>query len=87
MSTDIVQQASHANPFDSIRRIHADGTEFWSARDLAPLLGYATWAKFADSIDRARAACKASDHETADHFAFAGKMVTVGSGARKNRRG
>lgn len=42
-----------ASPFDSIRREDADG-EFWSARDLMPVLGYEKWERFVDAIERAR---------------------------------
>lgn len=41
------------SPFDSIRQVHPDGTEFWSARALMPLLGYEKWERFEDAIDRA----------------------------------
>lgn len=41
------------SPFDSIRQVHPDGLEFWSARDLMPLLGYEKWERFEDAIDRA----------------------------------
>lgn len=41
------------SPFDQIKR--TDGArEYWSARDLMPLLGYEKWERFAGSIDRAR---------------------------------
>ncbi len=36
MSTELT--VPHASPFDAIRRVRDDGTEFWSARDLMPLL-------------------------------------------------
>lgn len=42
-----------ASPFDAIRRADEHG-EYWSARDLMPLLGYTKWERFEDSIDRAR---------------------------------
>ncbi len=32
--------------FESIRRIHDDGSEFWAARELAPVLEYAKWEIF-----------------------------------------
>jgi hypothetical protein len=42
-----------ASPFDAIRRTRPDGSEYWSARDLQPRLGYDKWERFADAIDRA----------------------------------
>ena len=41
------------SPFGAIRRVRPDGTEYWSARDLMPLLGYDKWERFADAIERA----------------------------------
>lgn len=43
------------SPFDRIRQEDETG-EWWSARDLMPLLGYQRWERFEDSIDRARMA-------------------------------
>lgn len=40
------------SPFDAIRRTDERG-EYWSARDLMPLLGYEKWERFEDAIDRA----------------------------------
>lgn len=31
---------ANKSPFDSIRKTRKDGSEYWSARDLMPLLGY-----------------------------------------------
>src|SRR5688572_24656863 len=42
------------SPFDSIRRVREDGTEYWDARELQPLLGYARWEDFRNAIERAR---------------------------------
>lgn len=44
-----------ASPFDSIKRTDAAG-DYWSARELMPLLGYDKWERFADAVDRARLA-------------------------------
>lgn len=43
------------SPFDTIRRTDEHG-EYWSARDLMPLLGYEKWYRFAETVERARAA-------------------------------
>lgn len=67
---------------DAIRKV-AEETEFWSARDLMVILGYSTWAKFQDALERAKESCKTSGFEVADHFAGAGKMVLTGSGAKR----
>lgn len=42
------------SPFDQIKRTDERG-EYWSARDLMPLMGYRKWENFAKVIRRARA--------------------------------
>lgn len=44
------------SPFDRIRRVDPDGSEWWSARDLMPLMGYPAWREFSAAIDRAKTA-------------------------------
>ncbi len=69
--------------FDSIRQTSPYGAEYWSARDLYPLLGYDTWRRFETAIERAKIACANMGEEVADHFAGAVKMVQIGSGAQR----
>lgn len=42
------------SPFDAIKHEERDGREWWSARELMPLLGYDKWERFSGAIDRAR---------------------------------
>lgn len=42
------------SPFDQVKTLTSDGGEFWSARDLMPLLGYTNWRKFEQAISRAK---------------------------------
>lgn len=69
--------------FDSIKQISPYGAEYWSARDLAPLLGYNKWERFEGSIKRAMTACEQVGQIVTDHFPSTGKMVGVGSGAQR----
>lgn len=57
--------------------------EFWLARDLGPVLGYEKYDNFAQVMRKARIACVQSGMEEADHFANVGRMVDIGSGARR----
>lgn len=69
--------------FESFVQQTEDGVEFWLARDLQHLLGYSKWDNFKNVISKAKTACDVSGHDSADHFADVGKMVTIGSGATK----
>jgi DNA-damage-inducible protein D len=80
MQSDIIIQL-HKNFEDYAHLI--DGEEFWFARDLLGLLGYAKWENFAKVIDKARIACKTAGHSIADHFPDVRKMVDIGSGAER----
>ncbi|PIB80527.1 phage antirepressor KilAC domain-containing protein [Mycobacterium celatum] len=51
------------SPFDRIRRVRPDGFEYWSARDLMPLLGYEKWERFADAVERAVVSMAAQGHD------------------------
>jgi DNA-damage-inducible protein D len=55
-------------PFDGIRRTRTDGAEYWSARDLMPLLGYPRWQDFKAALARATASCQAQGHDPLEHF-------------------
>jgi len=69
--------------FESIKQISPYGAEYWSARDLAPLLGYSKWQNFEVAIERAMIACEQVGQILMDHFTDASKMVDVGSGAQR----
>ncbi len=70
---------------ESIKRVSNDDhpMEFWSARDLMPMLGYTKWQKFTEVIERAKAACKLSGQNIDDHVTGAGKMIATGKGATR----
>lgn len=69
--------------FEAIRQHDERGEEFWSARDLAPLLDYQSWRNFVQVIEKARLACTQSGQAHANHFVEAIKMVDIGSGAKR----
>lgn len=70
------------SPFDGIRRTTQEGREFWSARDLMPLLGYDEWRKFDGAIDRARISAKNAGYVVSDHFVGAAKVTASGPAAK-----
>jgi len=82
MDKDIVVRL-HTSFEDMVRKYPDTGTEFWCARDLQMLLGYAQWRSFAAVIDKAITACEKAGYEPKDHFAHISKMVDLGSGAQR----
>ena len=66
--------------FEDHKQINDHGAEYWSARDLQPLLGYSQWRRFEQAIKRAISSCKESGNNPNYHFAGTGKMIEVGKG-------
>lgn len=69
--------------FDSIKQTSPYGAEFWSARDLMPLLGYDRWECFEGAIKRAMKACNQVGQPVEDHFWRINKTVQIGYGASR----
>ena len=69
--------------FEEIKEIDENGIEFWTARNLFPLLGYSRWETFDEVIIRAAKAALNSGQIIDNHFRQLTKLVEVGSGARR----
>ncbi len=69
--------------FELLRQTNEHGAEYWSARDLQPLLGYSQWRRFEQAIERAMTSCETSGNNPAYHFAGAGKMIELGKGGQR----
>jgi len=82
MEKDIIVKL-HKNFEQSVYKDEETGLEFWLARDLQNLLGYARWENFAKVIEKAKTACKTAGFEAADHFLDITKKVSLGSGAER----
>ncbi len=72
--------------FEDIKNIDNNGNEFWYARDLQQVLGYATWDKFERVIQKAIIAAINSEQSESHHFSQVGKMVEIGSGAQRKTK-
>lgn len=83
MTADQLALPTAATPFDAARHLTPEGREYWSARDLMPLLGYERWERFADAIHRAKVSGRNAGHDMTNHIAAAAKMVAIGSGAER----
>ena len=71
------------NVFEQIRQVNEHDQEYWSARDLMPLLGYIEWRKFERAIERAKEACKNSGQDIENHFGGAAKMIKIATGSAR----
>lgn len=69
---------------DDLRHETEDGVEFWYARELMPHLGYAQWRRFEDALRRAMTSAETNKIPVEQHFAEVGKMVELGSGAKRS---
>jgi DNA-damage-inducible protein D len=70
--------------FEGLKQVNAHGAEYWSARDLQPLLGYSQWRRFEQAIDRTVSSCQTSGNPPDHHFAGAGKMIDLGKGGQRD---
>jgi len=46
--------------FEGLKKNNEHGAEYWSARDLQPLLGYSQWRRFEQALKMAITSCKQS---------------------------
>ncbi len=81
MKTEIIK--SLVGNFESYAKTSDEGVEFWLARDLQQLLGYAKWDNFISVISKAKTACEITEHTVSDHFADVGKTIQMPKGAQK----
>ena len=66
-------------PFERIRRTNPTGSEFWSSRDFAQVLGYTDYRNFKAVIEKARTACFNSGQRVEDHFVEITEMIEIAS--------
>lgn len=60
-----------------------DGIEYWLARELQELLGYADWRNFLNAVDKAKESCKTTGEAVSDHFVDVNKMIGLGKGGQR----
>lgn len=62
--------------FEDIKHKREDGSEYWSARELAVALSYEKWQNFESVIKRAMIACDNSGHTVNHEFTEVSNFVT-----------
>jgi DNA-damage-inducible protein D len=69
--------------FDGIAHITEDGIEYWLARELQNVLGYARWENFEVAIGRAITACSNSGIEPQEQFRETTKLIEHGNKGKR----
>jgi len=69
--------------FEKIKEIDENGNEYWGARKLSKTLEYSEFRHFMPVIERAKEACKNSNHTIEDHFEDYLEEISFGKGAKK----
>ena len=81
---DTLEKYNEKN-FEDIKHIDEYGNEYWYARELQIALDYKRWDKFCNVIESAKIACENSNNAISDHFSQVGKIVEIGSGAKRKQ--
>ncbi|GAB4089119.1 hypothetical protein GCM10028785_17880 [Hydrogenophaga soli] len=82
MKTEQVQMLTET--FEGHAQQTDGGVDYWLARDVQHLLGYAEWRNFGLVVSKAKTACEVSGHRVGDHFVDVNKMVQLGSGSQRD---
>ena len=82
MKTELIQTLTET--FEGHAQKTETGVEYWLARDLQHLRGYAEGRNFSNSaLAKAKIACEVSGYPVANHFVDVNKMVDLGSGSQR----
>ena len=81
MKKELVQTLT--DTFEGHAQQTETGVEYWLARDIQHLLGYAEWRNFGLVVIKAKTACEVSKQRVTDHFVDVNKMVELGSGSQR----
>ena len=69
--------------FEDIKHLDEQGNEYWTARELQPVLEYTEWRKFNGIIDKAKESCKSSGNKALLHFVGAAKTSPMPNGGTR----
>jgi len=81
MKSEVIVQLTET--FEGHAQQTEAGIDFWLARDIQHLLGYAEWRNFQNVLTKAKTACEVAGHSISHHFVDVTKMVELGSGSRR----
>ena len=66
--------AKHNKSFEEYA-YEQDGVDYWLARELQELPGYADWRNFLNAVDKAKESCQTTGEAVSDHFVDVTKMI------------
>lgn len=69
--------------FEDIKHLDEQGNEYWTARELQPILEYTEWRKFNGIIDKAKESCESSGNKASLHFVGAAKTSPMPNGGTR----
>lgn len=72
-------QANTDSPFDQIKQVDEQGNEYWLATELLTLLGYQTWKRIKDTVERAKISAKNSGVDQSYHLVDVVQMAQIGT--------
>lgn len=62
------EDQGNQSPFDQVKHLDEHANEYWTGRDLQPLMDYGQWVKFAAVIEKAKASLAIVEgHDSAEH--------------------
>jgi DNA-damage-inducible protein D len=68
---------------ERLKRVAPNGIDYWHAREIMPVLGYADWDGFMPVVMRAMNACRGVGISPQHHFRQTSVMMKVGKGAER----
>jgi len=80
MKTNLIRELTDS--FEAAAQ-HSGDVEYWLARDIQKLLGYAEWRNFSLVIDKAKTASQNAGQEISDHFVDVNKLIELPKGATR----
>lgn len=72
-----------AKIFEDIKRVNEYGSEYWSARDMANVLGYSEYRHFLPVLNKAKESCLKSKQSQTDHFEDVLDMIKLPKNASR----
>lgn len=73
--------------FEQLKQVDEYGNEFWYARPLAKILGYADFRNFIKVVNKAKIACESSGNVVSDHVVEINELIKSGKGATRTLPG